>query len=181
MHHGENNEYATTTTMDESGSFIIEEEEEEARKQAYIPLLAGSSARLLASLATAPLELIRTRQASFGNSNSNNNNSSSKNNQKKSIRVPGMMEEFRTLTKQSGISSLYVGVAPTLWRDVPFSAIYWLFLEKFRNTLGESRELGRWGGVYYKERGMKIDARVEALHAFGSGAAAGSIAAAFTT
>ena len=153
-----------------------EEEENEARKQIYIPLLAGSSARLLASLATAPLELIRTRQASFGR-----NSLSSSNNKNNLVVVPGMMEEFRTLTKQSGISSLYVGVAPTLWRDVPFSAIYWLFLEKFKNILAESNELGSWGGVYYKERGMKMDARVEALHAFGSGAAAGSIAAAFTT
>ena len=36
---------------------------EEAKAHAYIPLIAGSTARLLASLATAPLELIRTRQA----------------------------------------------------------------------------------------------------------------------
>mmetsp|Transcript_32447 Transcript_32447/g.78539 ORF Transcript_32447/g.78539 Transcript_32447/m.78539 type:complete len:167 (+) Transcript_32447:1802-2302(+) len=49
-------------------------------------LLAGSSARLLASLATAPLELIRTRQASFVASNNTNS------------RPPGMMEEFWMLT-----------------------------------------------------------------------------------
>ena len=49
-------------------------------------LLAGSSARLLASLATAPLELIRTRQASFVASNNTN------------TRTPGMMEEFWVLT-----------------------------------------------------------------------------------
>lgn len=49
-------------------------------------LLAGSSARLLASLATAPLELIRTRQASFVASNNTN------------TRTPGMMEEFWMLT-----------------------------------------------------------------------------------
>ena len=37
---------------------------EDAKRQPYIPLVAGSTARLLALLATAPLELIRTRQAS---------------------------------------------------------------------------------------------------------------------
>ena len=102
-------------------------------------LLAGSSARLLASLATAPLELIRTRQASFVASNNTNS------------RPPGMMEEFRVLTRTNGLSSLYVGVAPTLWRDVPFSAIYWLFLERFRSALSESRGLGVWGGSATKQ------------------------------
>ena len=58
----------------------------QAYTTAYIPLLAGSSARLLASLATAPLELIRTRQASFVASNNTN------------TRTPGMMEEFWMLT-----------------------------------------------------------------------------------
>jgi solute carrier family 25 protein 39/40 len=136
---------------------------EDARRQPYIPLVAGSTARLLASLATAPLELIRTRQAS--------NTKAQK----------GMVEEFRLLLRTNGISSLYVGLTPTLWRDVPFSAIYWLFLERFRNALGDSEELGGWGGSYYRERGVDIPPGIQASHAFVSGAGAGSIAAAFTT
>ena len=136
--------------------------EDDAKKQPYIPLLAGSTARLLASLVTAPLELIRTRQASS------------------KVAAP-MMDEFRLLLRQNGISSLYVGLAPTLWRDVPFSAIYWLFLENFRNVLSESNELGVWSGQYYEQRGMTLPPSVEAMHAFISGATAGSLAAAFTT
>lgn len=138
---------------------------EAAKTQPYIPLIAGSTARLLASLSTAPLELIRTRQASVVNDGA----------------VPSMMQEFRLLLRNNGLSSLYVGLAPTLWRDVPFSAIYWMCLERFKSELSNSEILGTWGGLYYKERERKLPAKVEAMHAFISGAAAGSIAAALTT
>ncbi|KAL9185621.1 hypothetical protein ACHAXT_003398 [Thalassiosira profunda] len=144
---------------------------DDVKRQSYIPLLAGSSARLLASLSTAPLELLRTRQASVVSHQHGPTPAA----------APGMVEEIRLLLRSNGIGSFYVGLAPTLWRDVPFSAIYWLFLEKFRNALGDSDELGVWGGNYYRERGMKVPPGVEAGHAFVSGAAAGSIAAAFTT
>ena len=160
MNAGKNSREDTTTIICASSL------EEDARKQDYIPLIAGSTARLIASLATAPLELIRTRQASAVSNNS----------------MPvGMMDEFRLLLRQNGVSSLYVGLAPTLWRDVPFSGIYWLFLERFRNALSDSNELGVWGGQYYRKNGLKIPPSIEAMHAFVSGAAAGSIAAAFTT
>ena len=160
MNAGKNSREDTTTIICASSL------EEDASKQDYIPLIAGSTARLIASLATAPLELIRTRQASAVSNNS----------------MPvGMMDEFRLLLRQNGVSSLYVGLAPTLWRDVPFSGIYWLFLERFRNALSDSNELGVWGGQCYRTNGMKIPPSIEAMHAFVSGAAAGSIAAAFTT
>mmetsp|Transcript_26838 Transcript_26838/g.56677 ORF Transcript_26838/g.56677 Transcript_26838/m.56677 type:complete len:534 (+) Transcript_26838:64-1665(+) len=139
----------------------------------YIPLIAGSSARLLASLATAPLELIRTRQASAAAAATTTNTFKAS-----SANVPGMMEEFRHLIQTRGPSSLYVGLSPTLWRDVPFSAIYWLFLERFKGLLVESHHHnnnnnnGEWKAI--------TPAR-EAFYAFVSGAAAGSIAAAFTT
>ena len=155
--------FANNSMNGESKSTATIEDIEDAKRQPYIPLMAGSTARLLASLATAPLELIRTRQAS---------NTKAQH---------GMMEEFHLLLRTNGISSLYVGLAPTLWRDVPFSAIYWLFLERFRNALGDSEELGGWGGSYYREREVDIPPGIEASHAFVSGAGAGSIAAAFTT
>ena len=140
---------------------------DQSKTQTYIPLIAGATARLLASLTTAPLELIRTRQASIV--------------MEKGANLPGMMQEFRHLVKTNGMPSLYVGLAPTLWRDVPFSAIYWMCLEKFKNELSGSKSLGKWGGKYYQESGETIPATVRAIHAFISGAAAGSIAAAFTT
>lgn len=140
---------------------------DQSKTQTCIPLIAGATARLLASLTTAPLELIRTRQASIV--------------MEKGASLPGMIQEFRHLLKTNGMSSLYVGLAPTLWRDVPFSAIYWMCLEKFKNELSGSKSLGKWGGKHYQETGETIPAFVGAIHAFISGAAAGSIAAAFTT
>ena len=145
----------------------LNEIEEDTKRQTYIPLVAGSTSRLLASLSTAPLELVRTRQASaIGNGEKV---------------VPGMVEEVRLLIRSNGISSLFTGLSPTLWRDVPFSAIYWLFLEKFRNDLSDSIRLGTWGGHYYKDQGLKIPPSVEIMHSFISGAGAGAIAAFFTT
>ena len=150
----------------------------DAATQAAIPLIAGSTARLLASLVTAPLELVRTRQAGWSNTIQQNNNQQ---------RRRGMVEELLYLTRSNGILSLYSGLAPTLWRDVPFSAIYWLCLEQIRNALSSSHEntlfLGKWGGYYYKmERNMDdMPPIVDAAHSFVSGAIAGSIAAAFTT
>ena len=140
---------------------------DDKKRQAYIPLVAGSLSRLLASLSTAPLELVRTRQASaIGNGEKV---------------VPGMMEEFRFLLRSNGFSSLFTGLAPTLWRDVPFSAIYWLFLEQFRNDLSTSSSLGTWGGRYYKDQGVQIPPSIEVTHSFISGAGAGAIAAFGTT
>ena len=146
-----------------------------ATTTAAIPLIAGSTARLVASLATAPLELVRTRQAGWNNTIQQNQ------------RRRGMVEELLYLSRSNGVLSLYSGLAPTLWRDVPFSAIYWLCLERIRDTLSSSHEntrfLGKWGGYYYKiERQLEdIPPIVDAAHSFVSGAIAGSIAAAFTT
>ena len=146
-----------------------------AATTAAIPLIAGSTARLVASLVTAPLELVRTRQAGWNNTIQQNQ------------RRRGMVEELLYLSKSNGVRSLYSGLAPTLWRDVPFSAIYWLCLERIRDTLSSSHEntrfLGKWGGYYYKiERRLEdIPPIVDAAHSFVSGAIAGSIAAAFTT
>ena len=153
---------------------------------AFIPLVAGSTARLVATMVTAPLELIRTRQASVvatATATTREGGTSSGSVRSSSVVIPGMIDELKYLTRTRGISSLYAGLAPTLWRDVPFSALYWLFFERCRNALSNNDDdlLGRWGGRYYLEKGMKLPPGIEAMHAFIAGAAAGSIAAAFTT
>ena len=137
-------------------------------------------------MVTAPLELIRTRQASVvatATATTREGGTSSGSVRSSSVVIPGMIDELKYLTRTRGISSLYAGLAPTLWRDVPFSALYWLFFERCRNALSNNDDdlLGRWGGRYYLEKGMKLPPGIEAMHAFIAGAAAGSIAAAFTT
>jgi len=142
----------------------------------YVPLVAGASARLLASFATAPLELVRTRQAggantaNFGGSNGNHANS--------------ILEEFHTLLRSKhGVRSLYRGLGPTLLRDVPFSALYFFFLETFRNgpLFESSRWWGTWGTEHHRERGTAIPPSAEVMRSFASGAAAGAIATIVTT
>jgi solute carrier family 25 protein 39/40 len=117
------------------------------------PLIAGASARVIASVVTAPFELLRTRQAAATGEN----------------RIAtGLTEEFRNIVRQEGPMALYKGLKPTLWRDVPFSAIYWFFLERFRE--------------YWKTISVNSPSPAEqACQAFLSGATAGLIAAACTT
>jgi solute carrier family 25 protein 39/40 len=119
----------------------------------WIPLVGGGSARFLASSLTAPFELLRTRQASaIGRS-------------QESI---GIVHEFRSIFQQEGVRGLYRGLAPTLWRDVPFSAVYWLCIERFRE--------------FWKERAEVPPTTLQQTgQAFVNGAVAGMIAACFTT
>jgi solute carrier family 25 protein 39/40 len=119
----------------------------------WIPLVAGGSARFLASSFTAPFELIRTRQASaIGRS-------------QESI---GLIHELRIIMQQEGFRGLYRGLAPTLWRDVPFSAVYWLCIEHFRE-------------MWKKRAEVPPTTLQQTGEAFVNGAVAGMIAACFTT
>jgi solute carrier family 25 protein 39/40 len=118
----------------------------------WIPLVSGSSARLVATLATAPLELVRTRQAMWQQSSSSS-----------------WRHELQHLIQTQGITSVFVGVRPTLYRDVPFSAIYWLCLERFRRS---------WK-IYNEKR--TVSTLQHFGQAFVNGAVSGMIASACTT
>lgn len=126
-----------------------------ANEASWIPLVSGASARLIASTITAPLELIRTRQASLiGQSGA----------------APGLWGEFRILCQTEGFASLFTGLGPTLWRDVPFSAIYWFCIEEFK--------------LQWKKRsddGVPVSNSVAAAQMFINGGAAGMIASCATT
>lgn len=116
-----------------------------------IPPLAGASARLVASCATAPLELIKTRQAArIGGGSSAS---------------AGLISELRNTIRTEGVLSLYRGLSPTLMRDVPFSAVYWYFIEKFRAC---------WGS-------HTVSASEQGMQALINGTFAGLLAAGVTT
>ena len=127
---------------------------------AWLPLFAGSSARLIATLLTAPLELVRTRQASRVG---------------EGLELRGgIMAEFKSIVREEGCVALYKGLAPTIWRDVPFSGIYWLCLEQFR---------GLYASQFFfdVEPATSPSALQQAGLSFLSGASAGMLAAACTT
>jgi solute carrier family 25, member 39/40 len=132
------------------------------------PLFAGGSARFISSTVTAPLELMRTRQAAaVGNGGLRDRSHVGIATQ----RNGSIYHEFRTIIRnEGGIWTLFRGLRPTLWRDVPFSAIYWLLLEQFRTY---------WDMARISEK--KLTALEQTGEAFLNGALAGMIAAAFTT
>ncbi|RCI07983.1 hypothetical protein L249_7810 [Ophiocordyceps polyrhachis-furcata BCC 54312] len=94
------------------------------------PLVSGSVARVLAATAVGPVELVRTRmQAASGSSTTNH-----------------LTETFRGVKRMVGIhgySSLWRGLSLTLWRDVPFSGLYWWGYETIRAKVTDLRESQR--------------------------------------
>lgn len=84
------------------------------------PLFCGSLARLMAATTVAPVELIKTRLQAIP-ADLNNANMLRK-----------LVADLVGLFKQRGLGTLFTGLQITLWRDVPFSGIYWLCYESFK-------------------------------------------------
>lgn len=147
-----------------------------------IPGIAGASARFVASLATAPLELLRTQQAArAGGFIKDGTSESSK----------GMISEFRSMIRTDGPGSLFRGVYPTLMRDVPFSALYWLSIEKMRDFWHSRRLRNRRQQqicLYDNDTNKNallsstaMSTSEQTAEAFVNGSVSGVLAAAFTT
>uniref|UniRef100_UPI0037E953DB mitochondrial glutathione transporter SLC25A40 n=1 Tax=Semicossyphus pulcher TaxID=241346 RepID=UPI0037E953DB len=83
------------------------------------PLVAGAVARVGSATVISPLELIRTKVQS----------------QKQSYRE--LTACIRSAVETEGWRSLWRGLGPTLFRDVPFSAMYWYNYEKGKSWLCE--------------------------------------------
>ncbi|KAK7789138.1 hypothetical protein R5R35_002081 [Gryllus longicercus] len=80
------------------------------------PLIAGMTARVWAATVVSPIELCRTKM------------------QSKRLSYKEMHEAIKMQLKDRGIWGLWRGVGSTLLRDVPFSGIYWLSYENFKNA-----------------------------------------------
>ncbi|KAL1864354.1 Carrier protein, mitochondrial [Diaporthe australafricana] len=93
----------------------------------YAPLVAGILARVVAATAIGPIELFRTRlQASHGDTATSH--------------VKDTLNGMREQLKIHGYRSLWRGLSLTLWRDVPFSGMYWWGYETIRGKLIDARE-----------------------------------------
>ncbi|KAJ8444734.1 hypothetical protein Cgig2_030408 [Carnegiea gigantea] len=98
----------------------------------YSPLVAGSSARLLACVACYPIELARTRMQAFKVT-------------QPGVKPPGVWETLLGVVssvrsanhfqKLQSYRVLWTGLGAQLARDVPFSAICWGMLEPIRRRL----------------------------------------------
>lgn len=117
---------------------------------ASTPLFAGITARTLISTIASPLELIRTNLQSTPSSSSNPNT------------LRSVTSSIANLVRKQGPASLWKGLSATLWRDVPFSGLYWANYEGLKSWFNR-------GG----REGTSV--------AFASGAISGSVAALVTS
>lgn len=117
-----------------------------------VPLLAGSTARVIAVTMISPLELLKTKMQHLG----------------KEGGVLPVAKDIWSAVRNQGPIALYRGLVPTLWRDVPFSAIYWAGYENFRSAF---------------KRGLALreSASNNFFLSFLAGASSGMIAASLTT
>jgi solute carrier family 25, member 39/40 len=102
------------------------------------PLIAGMAARTFAVAAISPIELFRTRLQAFHPSDTGS-----------SFRT--VLSGVSSLVREQGPRSLWRGLELTLWRDVPFSGIYWTGYELLRRKLRRHQVFRRAGDYGFFE------------------------------
>lgn len=143
-------------------------------------LAAGAVARTLAAIAVGPVEMFRTRmQAAHSTTTSGH--------------IRETFNGMGELVQSQGYRTLWRGLGLTLWRDVPFSSLYWWGYETTRNALTDSRELsgGDKFGIASAARIDKSERRKEfrrqesitatGIDSFVGGGVSGAFAAFVTT
>lgn len=132
----------------------------------YSPLIAGSVARIAAATVVSPIEMFRTRmQAATSGSNG------------KGVFIETLIG-VRNLIHAKGYTSLWRGLTLTMWRDVPFSGLYWWGYEVMQNTLANARN------SYPRPRSGSQSSEDHAttfIDSFISGVTSGAVAALVTT
>lgn len=89
------------------------------------PLICGATARILAATTIAPLELLKTRLQSIPRSMNGANTQQM---------FKDLLKETKNEIAAGGYKVLFKGLEITLWRDVPFSAIYWWSYELYKKN-----------------------------------------------
>lgn len=117
----------------------------EGQKSVFAPALAGMTARTAAVTAICPFELVRTKLQS-----------------RQDYQYKELMMVIRNAMRQNGVRSLWRGLSPMLFRDVPFSILYWVFYE------------------HVKLRLSQFDSRYKPFIPFVAGSVAGTLAALLT-
>ncbi|RDB28504.1 Solute carrier family 25 member 40 [Hypsizygus marmoreus] len=100
--------------------------------ESVIPLTAGILARSVITSIASPLELVRTNLQSTPLSSNNPHT------------LRSVLTSVRALVRQRGVFSLWRGLGPTLWRDVPFSGIYWASYETWKKAFARQGREGAW-------------------------------------
>ncbi|KAK2558656.1 putative mitochondrial glutathione transporter SLC25A40 [Acropora cervicornis] len=88
----------------------------EGEKNIWSPMFAGTTARTISITCISPIEMIRTKMQA-----------------RKGFSYKELVTVVRNAIQHGGLLSLWQGLGPTLLRDVPFSAIYWMNYEALKN------------------------------------------------
>ncbi|KAK4556495.1 Carrier protein, mitochondrial [Recurvomyces mirabilis] len=134
--------------------------------ETYQPLVAGSTARVMAAIAVNPIEMLRTRMqaAKAGDSSV----------------MRATMTGLKEMVGNEGIHTLWRGLTLTLWRDVPFSAFYWWGYEYGRRRLDEARARSS-NLLAQTHQASELSHTALLTDSFIAGASSGAVAAFFTT
>ncbi|EGO25351.1 hypothetical protein SERLADRAFT_465368 [Serpula lacrymans var. lacrymans S7.9] len=97
-----------------------------------VPLTAGILARASITSLVSPLELIRT------------NLQSTPKYIDRPHTLPSVLRSVRTQVRTHGVRFLWRGLGPTLWRDVPFSGVYWAGYESWKRFFDSKGYAGPW-------------------------------------
>ena len=135
---------------------------------AYAPLIAGSIARVAAASVISPIEMFRTRMQAATSSSGT-----------------GVFAEtltgLRTMVHSQGYASLWRGLTLTMWRDVPFSGLYWWGYEAVRNALTDMRDPPYSRTKQRSESRDNSNHTVTFVDSFLAGSISGAIASVVTT
>lgn len=85
----------------------------EGQRNYIAPALAGSMARTVAVTAVCPIELVKTKLQS-----------------RQGYSYKELLAVVRNVIQQNGLLGLWRGLSPMLFRDVPFSIMYWVGYEQ---------------------------------------------------
>lgn len=151
-----------------------------------VPLLAGALSRTVVAVLLSPLELVRTQIQSHVPSYTSSSSSSTPTGRTQSRASLAM------LLRDLKWSNAWRGLTPTLWRDVPFSGIYWAGYEAIKRTLTGGRGMGETsappqpggaGGATTRGQVMSIEQQSRASDfgiAFVSGAGSGMVSCGYS-
>ncbi|KAJ7619094.1 mitochondrial carrier domain-containing protein [Mycena polygramma] len=97
---------------------------------AVVPLSAGILARSTITTIMSPLELVRTNLQSTPAHPLNPNT------------LRSVLSSVRGLVRDHGVRFLWRGLGATLWRDVPFSGLYWAGYETTKKAFARNGQSG---------------------------------------
>ena len=123
-----------------------------ATEKTALSLVAGSASGAAATLATYPLDLLRTRLAAQGEPKV----------------YKGMFHAASTIVRKKGVSGLYAGLVPTLVQILPYAGVQFLAYDGLRSAVVASKERRRG-------EGPQTSATVSSLESFFLGVAAGVV------